>query len=244
MKYNVYIKEQDTNANWWYNVEEAQVKEIALGYHTKSSNFLLPGRGRIDFNKLENIAIYENEKNATDSDIEQILIGSGDVIGGVKRKKFRGLLYFGKDVSNLFLETGNFAGIKDWGIIHETIKLVAKKKYEDGHYADSVESALKAINKIIKEEYKKETGNNEDGDSLMRKAFTINKPIFKLADQSTENGRNIQQGYMDIFAGAMKGIRNPKAHDNLTVSPDEAWEMIILASHLMRMWDKRKSFMP
>ena len=63
MKYNVYIKEQDSNAHWWYNDEEPQVKEIALGYHTKSSNFLLPGWGKVDFSKLENIAIYEIEKD-------------------------------------------------------------------------------------------------------------------------------------------------------------------------------------
>lgn len=63
-------------------------------------------------------------------------------------------------------------------------------------------------------------------------------PILKLGENGTESGRNIQQGYMDIFAGSMKGIRNPKAHANLNVNPDEAWEMIVLASHLMRMWEK------
>ena len=40
---------------------------------------------------------------------------------------------------------------------------------------------------------------------------------------------------MDIFAGVMAGIRNPRAHEHeLEDEPEVALELIILANHLMR----------
>jgi hypothetical protein len=52
----------------------------------------------------------------------------------------------------------------------------------------------------------------------MFKAFRIDKsnpdPVIRLDDLSTENGKNIKDGYMYLFAGTVSGIRNPKAHNN------------------------------
>ena len=40
---------------------------------------------------------------------------------------------------------------------------------------------------------------------------------------------------MDIFAGVMGGIRNPRAHEHEIVDdPEAALEMLIIANHLMR----------
>ncbi len=44
---------------------------------------------------------------------------------------------------------------------------------------------------------------------------------------------------MEIFSGAITGIRNPKAHANLDISEIEAWEKLVIASHLMKMWGSR-----
>jgi uncharacterized protein (TIGR02391 family) len=133
--------------------------------------------------------------------------------------------------------------VYDWHSVHPIIFKIAKPRFENLQFADAVEASFKEINDIIKQRYKNAHKVELDGSGLMRKAFTSSpnnnfKPTFCLADNSNESGRNIQQGYMDIFAGSMQGIRNPKAHANLDVNPDEAWEMIILSSHLMRMWDK------
>lgn len=38
----------------------------------------------------------------------------------------------------------------------------------------------------------------------------------------------------------MAAIRNPKAHANLEIDQLESWEKIVLASHLMKIWDGRK----
>ncbi len=105
-----------------------------------------------------------------------------------------------------------------WDTIHESIVRVAKNRFESGHYADAVESAFKEINKRVKEIVKSKTGEELDGAGLMFKAFPENNPVIVLDDLSTETGRNIQKGYMHIFAGAMMGIRNPKAHDNIEIT--------------------------
>ena len=127
-----------------------------------------------------------------------------------------------------------------WFMIHESIIRVAKDKFEDGYYADAVESAFKEINKRVKEIVKDKTSDEIDGAGLMTTAFSPNKPIITLDDLSSQSGRDIQKGYMQIFAGAMTGIRNPKAHDNITISRERAIHFIFLASLLMHKLDEAK----
>lgn len=45
---------------------------------------------------------------------------------------------------------------------------------------------------------------------------------------------------MQIFAGAMTGIRNPKAHENIIITMDQAIHHIFLASLLMQQIDSAK----
>jgi uncharacterized protein (TIGR02391 family) len=56
-----------------------------------------------------------------------------------------------------------------------------------------------------------------DGKDLMEYAFSVKNPVLALDDLTTVTGRNIQVGYMQIFSGSMAGIRNPKAHANITI---------------------------
>lgn len=141
-------------------------------------------------------------------------------------------------IQEIELNSANLLPADKWSKIHPAIARVTKSRFETDHFGDAVESAFKEINDIIKQAYKAKIGKEEDGDVLMRRAFSLSNPVFSLGDMETESGKNIQNGYMDIFAGSMKGIRNPKAHANMEVDPDEAWEMIVLGSHLMRMWEK------
>ena len=126
-----------------------------------------------------------------------------------------------------------------WQLIHPEITEVARSRFESGHYADSVEAAFKKINAIVKEIVKLDTGEELDGAALMNRAFSLRQPIICIGDLSTESGRNIQKGYMQIFAGSMTGIRNPKAHDNLEVDRLRAIHFLCLASLLMSKLDER-----
>jgi len=143
-----------------------------------------------------------------------------------------------------YLEKKNQENQSFWDIIHPDIIRVSKKKFEDEHYADSVESAFKEINNRIKKKYLDVRGTEIDGTDLMRQAFKFNskstppeEPVIKLSNLSERAGRDIQEGYMQIFAGSMQGIRNPKAHANIIIYQDEAIHFIFLASLLMKRID-------
>lgn len=124
-----------------------------------------------------------------------------------------------------------------WDLIHPEITAVARSRYESGHYADSVEAALKEINSRMKAVVKQQTGQEFDGADLMNRAFSPKNPILTLDDLSTEDGKNIQQGYMQIFAGAMMGARNPKAHSNIVLSPEEATDHLFLVSLMLKKFE-------
>jgi|SRR6266700_4079960 len=127
-----------------------------------------------------------------------------------------------------------------WPLLHAKVITAAKARFDGGHYADAVESAFKELNTVVKEMVKKKSGQEFDGANLMQKAFSPNPPVLvALDDLSTETGRNIQQGYMQIFTGAMVGIRNPKAHANLSITKERAVHFLFLASLLFHKLDER-----
>ncbi len=126
-----------------------------------------------------------------------------------------------------------------WEIIHPTILRVAKDLFENGFYADSALAAFRELNAVIKAEVKIRTGHEIDGSALMTTAFSVRNPVIELADLSSEDGKNIQLGYMQLFAGSMSGIRNPKAHGNISIDQTRAIHFLFLASLLMQKFDER-----
>ncbi|MCB4791281.1 MAG: TIGR02391 family protein [Elusimicrobia bacterium] len=129
--------------------------------------------------------------------------------------------------------------ISFWDLLHPSVITNAKSRFESKHYADAVETILKDLNNKIKDVVKKKTGKELDGSDLMHKAFSPNNPIITLDDLSTETGKNIQQGYMEIFAGAMTAIRNPKAHEIVNITKERAIHFLFFASLLYSKFDER-----
>ena len=125
-----------------------------------------------------------------------------------------------------------------WYFINPKIKEVAYSRFQSGHFADSVEAAMKEVNNTVKKIYHDKTGKENDGSSLMNEAFSPKNPLIILEDQTNQSGRDAQLGYMQIFSGSMTGIRNPKAHDNVTITSDRAIHLIFLASLLMYKIDE------
>ena len=66
-------------------------------------------------------------------------------------------------------------------------------------------------------------------------------PRLCLNDLKTRSEKDEQRGYMDLYAGAMTGIRNPRAHEyQLVDQPETAVELLALANHLMRKLETAK----
>ena len=126
-----------------------------------------------------------------------------------------------------------------WELVHPRICALARPRYDAGFFGDAVEASFKEVNDTVKRIYLEETKNEADGAGLMTNAFSPANPAIRLNEQSNDTERNIQQGYMQIFAGAMTGIRNPKAHANLNPDSRKTLHLIGLASLLMCKVDER-----
>lgn len=81
-------------------------------------------------------------------------------------------------------------------------------------------------------------GLSGDGAGMMGVAFKDEGPALILADLTTKTGRDIQAGYRFLFMGSQQAIRNPAAHEPFgPMDDDDAFELLSLASHLMRKLD-------
>ena len=120
----------------------------------------------------------------------------------------------------------------------DQLREVSGPLFRDSHYARAVEEAFKCLNNAVKTK----SGLTEgDGAGLMRSAFSVNAPILFLNSFQTQSERDEQQGYMEIYAGSMTGIRNPRAHQHDLLDEEHiAIELLVLANHLMRKLERAR----
>ncbi len=128
-----------------------------------------------------------------------------------------------------------------WAYIHPLIQKSSKKLFVDGSYANAAADAFIEINARVKKLFHKLRPNDPvpDGADAMNKVFSKNNPMIKFCDLTDDTGMNTQLGYMQMLAGAMSALRNPKAHSNdVVISREEAMRRLMYASMLMYKIDE------
>ena len=104
--------------------------------------------------------------------------------------------------------------------------------FADGHYSVAVEKAFVYVENLVKQ---RSGLSKKYGSKLMKTAFSVQNPLISLNAGVTDSEINEQLGYMEVFAGAMTGIRNPRAHAHDWIDePKEALELLVFANLLVR----------
>jgi uncharacterized protein (TIGR02391 family) len=132
--------------------------------------------------------------------------------------------------------TTDWISLFDTLVVEEPIRSKTRKLFLDGHYAQAVETAFKCLNNEIRRMIGKRRGL--DTVTLMQTAFSPKNPRLKIntmQNMHPDSEENQQHGYMEIYAGSIRGIRHPRAHeDDFIDTPQRAIELLTLANHLLR----------
>ena len=121
--------------------------------------------------------------------------------------------------------------------IHPAIERAAGRLFHDGHYANAIEDAVKALNALVR----LNSGvDDKDGTTLMEHVFSVNNPILKFNALNDASDRDEQKGFMMMCSGAVAGLRNPRAHKIIKDDPEMALEFIAFISLLAKLVDRTK----
>lgn len=122
-------------------------------------------------------------------------------------------------------------------LLHPRVEAAAYEQFRAGQLRNAVLDAFIAVFDFMRER----TGLTTDGEALITQTFSVHKPLLVLDETETETGRNDQVGFMQIFQGAYKGIRNTKAHTlEHTLTPQSAARYLIFASQLADRVERAK----
>ncbi|WP_257168775.1 TIGR02391 family protein [Bradyrhizobium sp. SRS-191] len=104
-----------------------------------------------------------------------------------------------------------------------------------GDLDDAVFKAFKAVEVAVREAA--QLAATDIGVDLMRKAFDPEKGRLARATHPTAE----RQALSHLFAGAIGSYKNPHSHRTVNLTdPREAWEQVMLATHLLGIVDTRR----
>jgi len=149
---------------------------------------------------------------------------------------------FGESLMGILVDLADkykLDGITDFYInLHPKVKEFSLNLFENGHYTEAIFESVKALNNYVK---KKAKISDKDLSDAMAKAFNESNPIIKLNNLVTRSEKDEQEGFKLLYMGAMKGIRNPKAHDTeKQTDKDITLEYLAFISLLFRRAEEGK----
>lgn len=131
------------------------------------------------------------------------------------------------------LDAYRLANLLPKALLHSALTTEVWYAFSRGNYSTAVLLAFKEVEVAVRD-----AGGYSDTDygvRLMRQAFHAEDgPLTDASQPPAEKDATHQ-----LFAGAIGLYKNPHSHRNVAVAADEAAELIIFASHLLRIIDSR-----
>lgn len=122
--------------------------------------------------------------------------------------------------------------------LHPKIVESSRSLFINVHYAEAIFESYKALNIYVKTKSGK---RDLDGQALMSTVFSEQKPILKINKFSNQSEIDEQAGFKFIYMGAIRGIRNPKAHERIIqTDPIRTLKYLSLASLLIEIAEESK----
>ena len=118
-------------------------------------------------------------------------------------------------------------------MLHSSIAQKVWATFLRGDYDTAVFQSFKEVEVAVRA--KAGYPDNDIGVPMMRKAF--HPATGPLTDKTVVASE--QQAIADLFAGAMGSYKNPHSHRSVSIDAEQAVEMIILASHLLKIVEER-----
>lgn len=115
--------------------------------------------------------------------------------------------------------------------LHKDIIKTSSKLFIDEYHRQAVlDATIGLVNRVKQKSQCYELDNTP----LMQNVFSPNKPILKIS-----KSKDIQQGIMWLFSGAIMAFRNAHAHKlNCQITKNECLEQLHFISYLHRILDK------
>lgn len=131
------------------------------------------------------------------------------------------------------LEAYRQANLLPRQLLHPVITTEVWLSFSRGNYGSAVLLAFKEVEVAVRD-----TGSHLSeyyGVRLMRQAFDSESGTLRDATQPKPE----REATAHLFAGAIGLYKNPYNHRNIPITAEEAAELIIFASHLLRIIDSR-----
>lgn len=149
---------------------------------------------------------------------------------------YRKLSRRGRELSIDQLGDFRFARLLPREVLHQAIRDRVWGDFVRGNYDSAVFFAARQVE--IRTREVAELGDDQLGVPLMRSAFQ--SPHGPLTDTTVLAAE--QEARAHLFAGFIGSYKNPHSHRDVDVSdPVEALEIILMANHLLRILDARRT---
>lgn len=112
-----------------------------------------------------------------------------------------------------------------------------RANYEKRNFTGAILDAFYFLSELLRNK----SGTEGDGASLIGQALGGAIPKIKLNRLQTESELNVQRGMELLLRGLYQSVRNPRSHDKVADSEDDAQTLILFVGYVVKQIDKAKA---